>query len=48
MMNTQTTSSLVQTWVSVVDERGRAHLEAHWSTPATTVPTHVPSHSHAA
>ena len=47
-MNTQTTDSLVQTWVSVVDERGRARLEAHWVSPGSTVAVHAPAHSHAA
>jgi len=56
MMNTQMTGGLVQTWVSVVDARGRAHLEAHWVTPSPETPAHAPTpaatpapaHSHAA
>ena len=52
MMNTQMTDGLIQTWVSVVDARGRAHLEAHWVTPApesqVQAPTPTPAHSHAA
>jgi hypothetical protein len=47
-MNTQPNDGLIQTWVRVVDERGRAHLEARWvaapGTPALTPSTH----SHAA
>jgi len=47
-MNAQPNDGLVQTWVRVVDERGRAHLEARWvavsSAPASTPTTH----SHAA
>jgi len=48
-MNTQLTDSLVQTWVRVVDERGRAHLEARWVTaPAAATPTQTSTHTHAA
>ena len=54
MMNAQMTGGLVQTWVSVVDARGRAHLEAHWVMPTPESPAQAPTtattpaHSHAA
>ncbi|GCD90304.1 hypothetical protein NLS1_23100 [Nocardioides sp. LS1] len=46
MMNTQMTAGLVQTWVSVVDARGREHLEARWVSPAPQAPAQT--HVHAA
>lgn len=46
-MNAQMTDGLVQTWVRVVDERGRAHLEARWVVASDT-PAQTPAHSHAA
>ena len=46
-MNTQMAGDLVQTWVRVVDERGRAHLEARW-VAVPTAPSQTPAHSHAA
>jgi hypothetical protein len=46
-MDTQMTDGLVQTWVRVVDERGRAHLEARW-VAASDAPAHSPAHTHAA
>ena len=46
-MNTQMTDGLVQTWVRVVDERGRAHLEARW-VASHDAPSQTPAHSHAA
>jgi hypothetical protein len=46
-MDTQMTGSLVQTWVRVVDERGRAHLEARW-VATSDAPADNPAHTHAA
>ncbi len=46
-MNTQMTDGLVQTWVRVVDERGRAHLEARWVSVSAT-PAQTPTQTHAA
>lgn len=34
-MNVPMTNSLSQHWVTVVDERGREHLEARWFSPET-------------
>ena len=46
-MDFDSTDSLVQTWVRVVDEGGRAHLEARWvATPSA--PAQAPAHTHAA
>ncbi len=47
-MNAQSNDGLVQTWVRVVDERGRAHLEARWVTTPGTPAVTPPAHSHAA
>jgi hypothetical protein len=47
-MNTQQTDGLVQTWVSVVDARGREHLEARWVSASPETPAQTPSHAHAA
>ena len=47
-MNIEPTSPLHQTWVRVVDEQGRAHLEARWVAEPQT-PAHTPvTHTHAA
>ena len=48
-MNDRQTSTLRQTWVRVVDESGRAHLEARWVSVAPETPAHTPvTHTHAA
>lgn len=41
-MTAQPTNDLRQTWVRVVDERGRAHLEARW-TASPESPAHTPA-----
>jgi len=47
-MNDVLTNALCQTWVRVVDQRGRAHLEARWVASPQT-PAHTPApHTHAA
>jgi len=47
-MNVEPTNGLCQTWVRVVDQHGRAHLEARWVS-APEQPAHTPAaHTHAA
>jgi len=47
-MNDALTNGLQQTWVRVVDQQGRAHLEARW-VAAPETPAHTPAaHTHAA
>ena len=41
-MTDEMDQTLRQTWVRVVDRRGRAHLEARW-VPAHATPSHTPT-----